>query len=112
MPVLVKEIGPELQHGPVLVTVEYIVSRGREVDFVRAMHQYARVRRRDGASRWGIFHDTEVANRYQEIFLVSSWAEHLRQHDRATKADIVLEQRLRSCLDSDIKVRHLIYAYA
>jgi MFS family permease len=112
MPVPVKEIGPELRQGPVLVTVEYIVSRGREADFVAAIHQYARLRRRDGAYRWGIFHDTEVANRYQEIFLVNSWAEHLRQHDRATKADLELEQRLRSCLDSDTKVRHLIYAYA
>jgi hypothetical protein len=112
MPVPVKEIGPEFRQGPVLVTVEYIVSRGREADFVAAIHQYARLRRRDGAYRWGIFHDAEVADRYIEIFLVNSWAEHLRQHDRATKADLELEQRLRSCLDSNTKVRHLIYAYA
>src|SRR5277367_5288371 len=53
-PVFVTEVGPELQQGPVLVTVEYVVSRGREAEFAMTIHQYERVRRRDGASRWGI----------------------------------------------------------
>jgi len=95
MPVVVKEVGPELERGPVLVTVEYVVSGQHTAEFVEAIHQYERVRRRDGASRWGIFHDTEVADRYLEIFLVDSWAEHLRQHERLTQADRKLEQRKR-----------------
>ena len=110
MPVVVKEVGPELERGPVLVTVEYVVSGQHTAEFVEAIHQYERVRRRDGASRWGIFHDTEVADRYLEIFLVDSWAEHLRQHERLTQADRKLEQRLRSYVITEPSVRHLIYA--
>jgi MFS family permease len=110
MPVLVKEIGADLHQGPVLVTIEYAVIREREEEFVEAIHQYARIRRRDGAYRWGIFRDTEVADRFLEIFLVNSWAEHLRQHERQTQADRELEQRLQSYTATTPEVRHLIYA--
>src|SRR6202047_709093 len=87
MPVVVREATADLHQGPELVTVEYTVIPEREAEFVEAIHQYARIRRRDGAYRWGIYRDTEVANRYLEIFLVNSWAEHLRQHERQTQAD-------------------------
>jgi hypothetical protein len=95
--------------GPVLVTVEYRVDPKRLPEFIQIMHQFGRVRRRDGASRWGICRDLEIADRYVETFVVSSWAEHLRQHDRFTRADSQLEERLLSCaLDAPI-VRHLLY---
>lgn len=110
MPVVTKEVTSELDGGPVLVTVEYLVAAQRRQEFLKAMHKYERVRRRDGATRWGIFHDTEVAERYLEIFLVDSWAEHLRQHERSTQADKKLEQLLRSYVLSEPGVRHLIYA--
>jgi MFS family permease len=110
MPVVVKEAAADLDRGPVLITVEYTVIPEREAEFVEAIHQYARIRRRDGASRWGIYRDTEVANRYLEIFLVNSWAEHLRQHERQTQADRELEQHLSSYVARDPEVRHLIYA--
>jgi MFS family permease len=95
--------------GPVLVTVEYHVDPGRAADFIETMRQYGRVRRRDGASRWGICRDLETANRYVETFVVSSWSEHLRQHDRLTRTDGQLEERLRSCFLSEPNVRHLVY---
>jgi predicted MFS family arabinose efflux permease len=95
--------------GPVLVTVEYHVASERLPEFIKTMHQYGRVRRRDGASRWGICRDLEDADRYLETFVVSSWAEHIRQHDRFTGADSQLEERLRSCTLKKPKVRHLLY---
>ena len=69
----------------------------RVPEFIKVMRDYGRVRRRDGASRWGICRDIEASDRYLETFVVSSWAEHLRQHDRLTRADSQLEERLRSC---------------
>ena len=69
------------------------------------------MRRRDGAYRWGIFRDTEVTNRYLEIFLVNSWAEHLRQHERQTQAGRELEGRIDSYLAGEPVVRHLIYTH-
>ena len=108
MPVVVKE--DDLEQGPVLVTVEYFVIPGRTAEFVDAIHQYARIRRRDGAYQWGVFRDTEDAHRYVEIMLVDSWAEHLRQHERLTRADGELERRMLSYLAKERVSRHLIYA--
>jgi MFS family permease len=95
--------------GPVLVTVEYHVDPARMSEFIKTMRQFGRVRRRDGASRWGICRDLEMADRYLETFIVSSWAEHLRQHDRLTRADSQLEERLRGCILGEPTVRHLVY---
>jgi Transmembrane secretion effector len=64
--------------------------------------------RRDGARKWGIYRDTENGNRYVEIFMVSSWAEHLRQHERLTRADRETEDRVQRHVVSQSKVRHLI----
>jgi MFS family permease len=111
MPVVVEEVGGDLAQGPVLVTIEYTIISKQEAEFVEAMRGYGRMRRRDGAYRWGIFRDTEVASRYLEIFLVNSWAEHLRQHERQTQADRQLEGQIYSYLAGDPVVRHLIYAY-
>jgi MFS family permease len=111
MPVVIGEVGADVEKGPVLVTVEYAVIQKRTAEFVDAMLEYGRIRRRDGAYRWAIFRDTEVADRYLEIFLVNSWAEHLRQHERQTQADHELEQRINSYLSGEPMVRHLIDAY-
>jgi len=112
MPLVIGEVGADVEKGPVMVTVEYTVMPKRTTEFVDAMHEYGRVRRRDGAYRWGIFRDTEVADRYLEIFLVNSWAEHLRQHERQTQADRELEGRITNCLSGEPMVRHLIDTYA
>lgn len=109
MPVVIGEVGAEVG-GPVMVTVEYAVMPKWTAEFVDGMHEYGRVRRRDGAYQWGIFRDTEVADRYLEIFFVNSWAEHLRQHERLTQADRELEGRISSYLSAEPTVRHLIDA--
>jgi MFS family permease len=108
IPVVVGEVAADLERGPVLVTVEYTVLPKWTAEFLDAMHEYGQMRRRDGAYRWGIFRDTEVADRYLEIFLVHSWAEHLRQHERQTQADSELERRIYSYVAGEPTVRHLI----
>jgi MFS family permease len=110
MPVIADDLKLELDSGPVLVTVEYHVNREHTSDFLRAMHRYERIRRRDGASRWGIYRDTEHSDLYVETFIVHSWAEHLRQHERITRADRALEERISTYTSGEPKVRHLIYA--
>jgi len=112
MPIVVGEVGADVDKGPVLVTVAYSVIPKRTAEFVDAMHEYGRIRRRDGAYQWAVFRDTEVADRYLEIFFVNSWAEHLRQHERQTQADRELEGRISSCLSEEPTVRHLIDTYA
>jgi hypothetical protein len=74
------------------------------------MRKYERVRRRDGASRWGLYRDLEQADVYLETFIVVSWAEHLRQHERLTRGDRDLEELIGSYTQGGPIVRHLIHA--
>jgi len=110
MPVIPDGLELALDSGPVLVTIEYVVNREHASDFLKCMHRYERVRRRDGASRWGVYRDTEHPDVYVETFIVHSWAEHLRQHERITRADRALEERVNSYTSKEQKVRHLVYA--
>ena len=110
MPAIVNDLRPEFDEGPVLVTVEYRVNRDQMEEFLEAIHEYGRVRRRDGAYRWGVYRDLEQADRCVETFLIRSWAEHLRQHERSTKADREVEERLRAHVAGEPKVRHLVSA--
>jgi MFS family permease len=86
----------EPDRGPVLVTVEYRVAPEDAADFIAACQALRGIRRRDGAMSWGLFHDAAEAERYVESFLVESWAEHMRQHHRATVADEEVNQRVRA----------------
>jgi MFS family permease len=79
------------EHGPVLVTVEYLIDPRRAKEFAHAMQAVRQIRRRDGAIRWGLYEDAAVSGRYLETFVVESWAEHLRQHERVTKSDQEME---------------------
>jgi len=90
-PILVIE--REQEHGPVLVTVEYSIDIATAREFARAMQPMRRIRRRDGAIRWGLFEDAATPGRYIETFVVQSWGEHLRQHERVTISDREVEAR-------------------
>jgi transmembrane secretion effector len=58
----------------------------------------------------GVFQDLEAENRYLETFIVRSWAEHQRQHERFTHADREFEERLHSYTRAQPRVRHLVAA--
>jgi len=73
--------------GPVLVTIEYRIRLEDRRGFLDEMSRMAVIRKRDGAYEWGIFEDLGDEGRWLETFLVDSWLEHLRQHDRVTNAD-------------------------
>jgi|SRR5579864_1199051 len=100
----------DLDDGPVLITLEYRVDPERAAAFVKAAHRLGRLRRRDGASRWGLYRDTESPDRYVETFIVNSWAEHLRQHTRSVKADHAVEQAVHRSTREAPTVRHFVYA--
>jgi hypothetical protein len=93
----------------VLVTIEYRLahSADRHV-FLSAMDDLQHERLRDGASSWGIFEDTSQSCRFMETFLVASWTEHLRQHQRVTHADFVVQKRVTHLLLEEPKIGHFI----
>jgi Transmembrane secretion effector len=84
-------VGAEATDGPVLVTVEYRTRPGRERDLVEALYAGRYARRRTGAMSWRVWRDAANPGHVLEQFVVGSWAEHLRQHERVSIRD---QQRL------------------
>jgi hypothetical protein len=108
-PITTREI--EHDRGPVMVTVEYRIDAKDRNAFLARMDELAGERRRDGAYRWTIFEDAAEEGRFVETFLVDSWLEHLRQHERVTNADRVLQDEIaRFHVAGTPKVTHLIVA--
>jgi hypothetical protein len=60
--------------------------------------------------RWGVYYDAENPGVYLENFVVESWAEHTRQHDRFTVADRKFEERVLGLVLESPKTRHFLYA--
>ena len=104
---------PRPEQGPVLITMEYLIDPPQSGQFARAMRALSVIRRRDGAIRWGLFQDTANPGRFLETFIVETWIEHLRQHERMTVADRSLEEKAFSFHTGSGRphVQHLIYAY-
>ena len=97
--------------GPVLVTVEYRIRPQDRATFLATLARLEHQRRRDGAYAWGVFEDAAEEGRILETFLVESWMEHLRQHERVTNADRVVQQAVqRFHLHGLPKVTHFIAA--
>lgn len=93
-PPVVRE--PLMEGPPVLVSVEYRIDPARAAEFRQAMRDVRNHRLRDGAIRWELFADTALPERFVETFVVESWVEHLRQHERITVSDHDIHERARS----------------
>jgi Transmembrane secretion effector len=94
-----------------MVTVEYRIDPTRREPFLTALDRLGHERRRDGAYAWGVFEDAADPARFVETFLVESWLEHLRQHERVTNADRVLQEHVQLFhLEGAPKVTHMIAA--
>jgi MFS family permease len=100
----------EASDGPIMVMVEYHVARPNRDAFLVALDRVAAERRRDGAYAWAVFEDAAEPDRFVETFLVESWLEHLRQHERVTKADVIEQKNLHHLLKQPAKVTHLVTA--
>jgi MFS family permease len=81
--------------GPVLVTIEYRIVPAKSTEFATAMARLQSSRRRDGALSWGLYEDAARPGLFVETFIVESWIEHLRQHERVTRADRECEETAR-----------------
>src|SRR5271170_7018918 len=101
----------EHDRGPVMVTVEYLIRPQDRPEFLEALAAIEHERRRDGAYQWGVFEDAAQEGRIVETFLVESWLEHLRQHERVTNADRLVQDAMhRFLFEGAPKVTHYIAA--
>ena len=107
VPVTTHEI--ENDRGPVMVTVEYRIDPRNRAGFLRALFRYGRERRRDGAYDWRLFEDPSEDGKFLETFMIDSWLEHLRQHERVTRADRLQEDVVRRfVIGNSRKTTHFI----
>lgn len=108
------ESEPHPDDGPVLISVEYEIEPQDLARFALTMREVETIRRRDGAYRWNLYRDAALPRRCVEVFLVESWAEHLRQHQRVTVGDRAIEERATTFHrgEEPPQVRHFIAAYA
>lgn len=100
----------EDDRGPVLIQIEYRVALQDRADFLKALARLSAERRRDGAYAWGISEDTADPGLMLEWFLVESWSEHLRQHNRVSKADADIQENVLRFHQSEQRpvVRHFL----
>ena len=71
-----------LQGGPVMVTNTWRIDDNDLGVFLDLMDQLRVLRLRSGAYRWQLYRDAGEPHVMQEVFLVRSWDDHLRQHRR------------------------------
>lgn len=83
-----------MRSGPILVTVEYVVAPANVEPFLAVMADRRRIRIRDGARRWVLLRDLERPGIWAESYHVATWADYLRHHERRTKADAEVTDRL------------------
>ena len=103
-------IEPSPDDGPVLVMVEYCIDPQQASEFALAMQVLRVIRLRDGGTNWGLYQDSSDVSRVVETFVVESWAEHQRQHERVTRSDRAVEEAVRSFHQGEgPKVSHLFY---
>ncbi|MBK6865278.1 MAG: MFS transporter [Ideonella sp.] len=89
-------IEPEPEAGPVAVEIAYRIQPADAASFLDAAELLRVPRQRAGATFWRIYRDLGDPTRYLERFIVTSWADYLRQRGRATVADQALEAEVRA----------------
>jgi MFS family permease len=96
-PVVAEGFDDNPDRGPVMITIAYEIDEADRERFLSAIHDLSGERYRDGAYQWGVYQDAADPRIWLEWFIVSSWAEHLRQHERVTRQDVDIQQRVRDC---------------
>ena len=72
--------------GPVLVASTWVIDEADLAPFLETMNELRLVRMRTGAFRWRLYRNAEDPHRMTELFLLASWEDHLRQHQRIDAA--------------------------
>ena len=97
-----------VEGGPVMVLTTFVIADEALHGFLDIMEQLRRVRLRTGAYRWRLYRNVGDPHRMTEVFLLRSWEQHLRQHDRLDADAVrVIEQARAYDIDGAPVTRHL-----
>ncbi len=103
---------PKPDDGPVTVTVESIIRPEHREEFLSLTEQLRLIFLRNGALLYRVEESLENPGTFRTEMIVASWAEHVRQHARTTKAETEIAERAWSLHagDKEPVVRHYIKA--
>ncbi len=103
---------PKPEDGPVTVTRELMIRPEDREKFLALIEQVRLIFLRNGAFLFRVDENLEHPGTFRTEMLVSSWAEHLRQLARMTKAEAELVDRTRAMHsgDEEAVVRHYLPA--
>lgn len=88
----------DLQHrsGPIVISIEYLIDQKDIGEFLRAMTQRRRIRRRNGSIEWTLMRDLEHSELWIESFKLPNWIEYVRHNRRTTHDDAAVTAQLRA----------------
>jgi len=91
------------------VAVTWRVPEELRAEFVAAMDEVRRSRRRTGGREWVLTSDVEHPELYVETFVVDSWHDHLEQHEvRQSPEDAEASGAVRRLVGPPVEVRHFV----
>lgn len=96
--------------GPIVIAIEYTIREKDLHEFLDAMAERRRIRRRDGAREWTLSRDLENPQLWVETYRTPTWHEYVRHNMRATNSDAVVSDTLRRLHSGPdpIRVRRMI----
>jgi MFS family permease len=82
--------------GPVVITVEYVIAEEDVLEFLGAMDDRRRIRRRDGARNWRVLRDLADPQLWIERYETPTWLDYIRHNSRLTHDDATIPEHLRA----------------
>jgi MFS family permease len=86
----------EARSGPVVITIEYRIAPEDRREFLGAMAERRRIRRRDGARHWHLLRDLADPEIWIERFHLPTWTDYIRHNNRITHDDAPAHDRVRA----------------
>jgi MFS family permease len=98
--------------GPVMVNVRWPVRRDATDAFLELSPELRRIRRRTGATGWRLYREPGREDEFLESFIVGTWDEHERQHQRVYPSDASVLDRLDATLARPREVEHFLAVHS
>jgi hypothetical protein len=82
--------------GPVVIAVEFRIREEDTLEFLAAMAERRRIRRRDGARDWKLLRDLADPELWIERYTTPTWLDYIRHNSRLTQDDADIPERIRA----------------
>ena len=90
------EVPIKHRSGPIVITIEYVIRQEDILEFLAAMAERRRIRRRDGALHWTLLRDLSDPEIWIERYHTATWLDYIRHNNRMTQADAIIPERIRA----------------